>query len=87
MGKSKYLCTKCGQKHYPPSGKKCTQSMKKILDPKDSVNVIKGKKKQTSKSYMSDDGGLNSKSDSCGSLLSVPATLDTSGHQTSELSS
>ena len=87
MGKSKYSCAKCGQKHYPPTGKKCNQSLMSSPDPKDSVSVGKGKKKQTSKSHMSEDGGLNCNSNSCGSLPTVLAALDRSGLQSSEASS
>ena len=59
MGKSKYLCTKCGQKHYPPTGKKCNQTITSLSDPKDSIVASKGKKKQTGKSHVSEDGELN----------------------------
>ena len=87
MGKTRYLCSKCGQKHYPPTGKKCDQNLTSNSDPKDSVKVSKGKKKQAGKSHMSDDGGLNCKSNSYGSLLSVPAALEESDLQSSEVSS
>ena len=36
---------------------------------------------------MSEDGGLNCNSISCGSLLTAPVALDTSGHRSSEISS
>ena len=85
MGKTRYLCSKCGQKHYPPTRKKCNQNLTSNSDPKDSVS--KGKKKQAGKSHMSDDGGLNCKSNSYGSLLSVPAALEESDPQSSEVSS
>ena len=87
MGKSKYLCTKCGQKHYPPTGKKCSHSIATLSDPKDSVVVSKGKKKQTGKSHVSEEGELNSISNSCGSLLSAAAALDASGQESSESAS
>ena len=87
MGKSNYLCAKCGQKHYPPMGKKCKQSVMESSNPKDSVSAGKGKKKQTSKSHMSEDGELNCNSNSCGGLPTVPAALNMSGLQSSEASS
>ena len=87
MGKSKYLCTKCGQKHYPPMGKKCSQNIATLLDPKDIVIASKGKKKQTGKSHVSEEGELNCISDSCDSLLSAAAALDTSGQESFESAS
>ena len=72
-----------------PTGKKCRLSVASSSDPKDSVisDVSKGKKKQTGKSHLSDDGGLNCKSNPCGSMLYVPVALDMSDYQSSAVSS
>ena len=78
MGKTKYLCTKCGQKHYPPTGKKCVKSVSSMSDPKDSVISSKGKKNQTNKFHMSEGEELNCESNSCGSLQLDAAALDSS---------
>ena len=63
MGKSKYLCSKCNEKHYPPTGKKCQcqkdSSEQCVVNKKSSV---KGKK-----SHGSEVGGLDCSSYSHGS--------------------
>ena len=56
MGKSKYLCTKCNEKHYPPTGKKCQQVQKSEL-----VNLTSADKKKTGQksACVSEVGGQN----------------------------
>ena len=63
MGKSKYLCSKCDERHYPPTGKKCQRqrdSIEQCIVSKKST--VKGKK-----SHGSEVGGLDSSSYSHGS--------------------
>ena len=63
MGKSKYMCSKCDEKHYPPTGKKCQRQ-------RDSIEQGMVSKKSTGKgkkSHGSEVGGLDSSSYSHGS--------------------
>ena len=56
MGKSKYLCSKCDEKHYPPTGKKCQRRS-------DSIEQSVVSRKSTGKgkkSHGSEVGGLDS---------------------------
>ena len=66
MGKSKYLCSKCGQKHFPPTGKKCVNTVEEQFT--SSTSVSTKNKGQTSQIHMSEVRELNCVRNSCGSL-------------------
>ena len=66
MGKSRYRCSKCGQKHFPPTGKKCMNTVEEHSTASTSVSTKN--KGQASQSHMSDVGELNFVRSSCGSL-------------------
>ena len=60
MGKSKYLCSKCDERHYPPTGKTCQ-------DQRDSLEQCIVIKKSTVKGKKPHGSGLDSSSYSHGS--------------------
>ena len=87
MGKSKYLCSKCGQKHYPPTGKKCF--LQPDLDEQLKCSKI-STKKQSKDSLGSEAGELNIHSYSHGSgdmaASSVASTSASGAHQAEDSS-
>ena len=64
MGKSKYLCSKCDEKHYPPTGKKCQRQSDSL---EQRVVSKKATGKQGKKFHKSEVGGLDNSSYSHGS--------------------
>ena len=74
MGKSKYMCSKCNVKHYPPTGKKCQQ---KVQEDELLTLTSAEKRKQSKKKHMSEVGGQNFLSDSYASPGGKSTTLRT----------
>ena len=73
MGKSKYMCSKCSVKHYPPTGKKCQHKVQES----ELLNLTSvERKKQGKKRHMSEAGGQNCLSNSSASPGGKSTTLN-----------